>query len=192
MCPSFLTLPPALSPLSDVMQNHLLQILTLVAMERPASADGDDIRDEKVKCLKAMAPLSTDGKVLLPVLSATAFFLFLPICFVLFICSVSSSFSLRPSPSHPASNASLDVVLGQYVAGDVPGVEESKQGYLDDPTVPEGSKTPTFATASFRINNERWKGVPFIIKCGKALNEKKTEVRVAPCARQLAPGARTR
>ena len=33
----------------DVMQNHLLQILCLVAMERPVSVDASDIRDEKVK-----------------------------------------------------------------------------------------------------------------------------------------------
>jgi glucose-6-phosphate 1-dehydrogenase len=32
----------------DVMQNHLLQVLTLVAMERPVSFSAEDIRDEKV------------------------------------------------------------------------------------------------------------------------------------------------
>ncbi|EOA92958.1 Glucose-6-phosphate 1-dehydrogenase, partial [Anas platyrhynchos] len=32
----------------DVMQNHLLQMLCLVAMEKPASTDPDDVRDEKV------------------------------------------------------------------------------------------------------------------------------------------------
>lgn len=32
----------------DVMQNHLLQILSLVAMEKPASCHPDDIRNEKV------------------------------------------------------------------------------------------------------------------------------------------------
>lgn len=32
----------------DVMQNHLLQILSLVAMEKPATVHPDDIRDEKV------------------------------------------------------------------------------------------------------------------------------------------------
>ena len=37
----------------DVMQNHLMQILTLVAMEKPASLNAEDIRDEKVKVLKA-------------------------------------------------------------------------------------------------------------------------------------------
>ena len=30
------------------MQNHLLQMLCLVAMEKPASTDSDDVRDEKV------------------------------------------------------------------------------------------------------------------------------------------------
>jgi glucose-6-phosphate 1-dehydrogenase len=31
------------------MQNHLLQLVTLVAMEPPCSLDGDDVRNEKVK-----------------------------------------------------------------------------------------------------------------------------------------------
>ncbi len=51
-------------------------------------------------------------------------------------------------------------------------------GYLDDPTVPKGSVTPTYAAAVLRINNERWDGVPFILRCGKALNERKAEVRI--------------
>ena len=33
-------------------------------------------------------------------------------------------------------------------------------------------------TFCFRINNERWDGVPFILRCGKALNERKAEVRI--------------
>nr|ACN40811.1 unknown [Picea sitchensis] len=59
-----------------------------------------------------------------------------------------------------------DVVLGQY------------EGYTEDPTVPKDSKTPTFATVVLRINNERWDGVPFILKAGKALNSRKAEIRV--------------
>ena len=69
-------------------------------------------------------------------------------------------------------------MLGQYVASNIEGNEESFVGYKDDEGVPKDSKTPTFATAVFYINNERWDGVPFIIKCGKALNEKKAEVRI--------------
>ena len=49
------------------------------------------------------------------------------------------------------------MVLGQYV-GDSGGVGEARQGYLDDPTVPQGSCTPTFATAVLYVQNERWDG----------------------------------
>lgn len=38
----------------DIMQNHLLQIMALFAMETPLSLDAEDIRDEKVKLLKAV------------------------------------------------------------------------------------------------------------------------------------------
>ncbi|XP_043984038.1 glucose-6-phosphate 1-dehydrogenase-like isoform X2 [Gambusia affinis] len=114
----------------DVMQNHLLQMLCLIAMEKPASTSPDDVRNEKVKVLKCIAPPDM-----------------------------------------------ADVVLGQYV-GDPGGEGDAKLGYLDDPTVPKGSCTPTFATAVLYVQNERWDGVPFILRCGKALNERKAEVRL--------------
>ncbi|KAF7696167.1 hypothetical protein HF521_006261 [Silurus meridionalis] len=114
----------------DVMQNHLLQMLSLVAMEKPASTNSDDVRNEKVKVLKCIAPVS-----------------------------------LR------------DVVLGQY-EGNPDGEGEAKLGYLDDSTVPEGSHTATFASAVLYVHNERWEGVPFILRCGKALNERKAEMRL--------------
>ncbi|KAG0223609.1 glucose-6-phosphate dehydrogenase [Mortierella sp. GBAus27b] len=111
----------------DVMQNHLLQILTLVAMEPPVSLDSEDVRDEKVKVLRFIPPITKD-----------------------------------------------DVLLGQYGKS-----EDGKEpGYLDDTTVPKGSKTPTYAAATLYINNERWTGVPFVLKCGKALDQQKTEIRV--------------
>jgi len=111
----------------DVMQNHLTQILSLVAMEAPVTLDAEDVRNEKVKLLRAIPPIERSN-----------------------------------------------VVVGQYTAspdGKVPG-------YLEDPTVPKFSKTPTFATAVAFVNNARWKGVPFILKCGKALSERKTEIRI--------------
>ncbi|CAG5118867.1 unnamed protein product [Candidula unifasciata] len=116
--------------LRDVMQNHLLQILTLVAMEKPPSTSSEDIRNEKVKVLRSI-----------------------------------------PCPSMD------NVVLGQYV-GNPHGDNETRMGYLDDTTVPKGSVTPTFATVVLYVKNERWDGVPFILRCGKALNERKAEVRV--------------
>ncbi|KAJ7974743.1 Glucose-6-phosphate 1-dehydrogenase [Quillaja saponaria] len=103
----------------DIIQNHLLQVLCLVAMEKPVSLKPEYIRDEKVKVLQSVLPINDD-----------------------------------------------EVVLGQY------------EGYRDDPTVPDQSNTPTFATVVLRIHNERWEGVPFILKAGKALNSRKAEIRV--------------
>ena len=59
-----------------------------------------------------------------------------------------------------------DVVLGQYV-GDPRAEGDGRNGYQDDQTVPNGSLAPTFATVVLHIKNERWDGVPFILKCGK-------------------------
>ncbi|PWA67888.1 glucose-6-phosphate dehydrogenase [Artemisia annua] len=103
----------------DILQNHLLQVLCLVAMERPVSLKPEHIRDEKVKVLQSVLPINED-----------------------------------------------EVVIGQY------------EGYKDDPTVPKDSNTPTFATVVLRIHNERWEGVPFILKAGKTMNSKKAEIRV--------------
>jgi glucose-6-phosphate 1-dehydrogenase len=43
--------------LRDMVQNHLLQVLSLVAMEPPVSLEAESIRDEKVKLLKSIRPL---------------------------------------------------------------------------------------------------------------------------------------
>lgn len=115
----------------DVMQNHLMQILTLVAMEKPASLNAEDIRDEKVKVLKSIQPVELE-----------------------------------------------DVVLGQYVKDPKATDGEARFGYLDDDSVPKTSVTPTYALAVLKVHNERWDGVPFFLRCGKALNERKAEVRI--------------
>lgn len=46
--------------LRDIVQNHLLQILSLIAMEKPDSFNSDDIHREKVNVLKALRPFSND------------------------------------------------------------------------------------------------------------------------------------
>lgn len=43
--------------LRDMLQSHLLQMLTLVAMEPPANMDAESLRDEKVKVLKSIRPI---------------------------------------------------------------------------------------------------------------------------------------
>jgi glucose-6-phosphate 1-dehydrogenase len=107
----------------DILQNHLLQVLTLIAMEPPTTIDGegagDQIRDAKVNILKAMNVITME-----------------------------------------------DCILGQY------------EGYTDDPTVNPDSTTATFAAVRCFVNTPRWAGVPFIMKAGKALDERKAEVRI--------------
>ncbi|MFE7974404.1 glucose-6-phosphate dehydrogenase [Streptomyces shenzhenensis] len=47
----------------DVVQNHMLQVLSLVAIEPPAGYGHEDIRDEKAKVLRAMPPLRPDDVI---------------------------------------------------------------------------------------------------------------------------------
>uniref|UniRef100_A0A2K6TCK3 Glucose-6-phosphate 1-dehydrogenase n=1 Tax=Saimiri boliviensis boliviensis TaxID=39432 RepID=A0A2K6TCK3_SAIBB len=114
----------------DVMQSHLLQMLCLVAMEKPASTNSDDVHDEKVRVLKCISGVQANN-----------------------------------------------VVLGQYV-GNPEREGKATKGYQDDPRLPHGSTTATFAAAVLYMENERWDGVPFILRCSKALNERKAEVRL--------------
>ena len=72
-----------------------------------------------------------------------------------------------------------DVVLGQYVAND-----KGDEGYLDDPTVPAGSRTPTFAQARFKIHSPRWEGVPFIMKAGESRISVLSHWLITCCNRQ--------
>ena len=44
--------------LRDIVQNHILQLLCLIAMEPPSSLEPQSIRDEKVKVLRALIPLT--------------------------------------------------------------------------------------------------------------------------------------
>ena len=47
--------------LRDMIQNHMFQLLALVAMEPPISFAADAVRDEKVKVLQAIRPMSRGG-----------------------------------------------------------------------------------------------------------------------------------
>jgi len=47
--------------LRDMVQNHMLQLLCLVAMEPPSSMDHDDVRNEKIKVLKALRPITQEN-----------------------------------------------------------------------------------------------------------------------------------
>jgi glucose-6-phosphate 1-dehydrogenase len=111
--------------LRDMVQNHILQLLALVAMEPPASYDATAIRDEKVKVLR----------------------------------------SLR-------SPALGESVTGQYRPGAIDGV--AVPGYEDE--LGRSSATETFVAIRAHIDNWRWRGVPFYLRTGKRLPERKTEI----------------
>ncbi len=53
--------------LRDMVQNHLLQLLCLVAMEPPAAFEADSVRDEKLKVLKSLATIDASNAAALTV-----------------------------------------------------------------------------------------------------------------------------
>jgi len=109
----------------DIQQNHLCQVFSLLAMDKPCDFSAEAVRDMKVKLLQETKPIRVE-----------------------------------------------DTLIGQYVAAG------EKPGYKDDDTVPKDSLTPTFAVLVLHVDNDRWRGVPFILKAGKALDESKVEIRV--------------
>lgn len=217
-------------PTRDVMQNHLLQMLCLVAMEKPTSTDSDDVRDEKVGagapswCPLPAPSASPEHRVPWPKGQKPK----MSCCGTNSDCRVTKGRPIvcpglrffrkkggvpggpvgrewghgralgwvgkaewvSPPPGSPPyramwphAQATLpnkgplaplplsqvkvlkciseakvsNVVLGQYV-GNPNGEGEATKGYLDDPTVPRGSTTATFAAVVLYVENERWDG----------------------------------
>lgn len=73
-----------------------------------------------------------------------------------------------------------DCFLGQFGPGwrKENGEDRAEPGYLEDATVPQGSRCPTFAAVTMRVENERWRGVPFLMRAGKGLDERLAEVLI--------------
>jgi len=69
-----------------------------------------------------------------------------------------------------------NVVFGQYEAGRIDG--EAVPAYRKLRGVAKDSDTETFAAVRLHVNNWRWEGVPFVLRTGKALEKRLTEVRV--------------
>jgi glucose-6-phosphate 1-dehydrogenase len=109
--------------LRDMIQNHLMQLLALIAMEPPASSTADALRDEKAKVLSAVRPVEGD---------------------------------------YADSNS----VRGQY------------EGYLSEPGVDPDSATATFGALKLYVDTWRWQGVPFVLRSGKALKRKTSEISI--------------
>jgi glucose-6-phosphate 1-dehydrogenase len=68
------------------------------------------------------------------------------------------------------------VVFGQYTHGRIDGKEVA--GYREEPGVSHGSETETFAALKLEIASWRWKGVPFILRTGKRMPERLTQIKI--------------
>jgi glucose-6-phosphate 1-dehydrogenase len=119
--------------LRDMIQNHLLQLLCLVAMEKPQSLNEKDLRDGKVELLRRVRRLT-------PVEVAT-----------------------MSTRARYASGAIGDRHLPDYA---------EEQGV--DPAL----ETETFAEVTLFIDNDRWQGVPFRLRTGKALSSDRREIAI--------------
>ena len=117
--------------LRDMVQNHMLQLLCLVAMEPPSDMEPDSVRNEKVKVLRSLRPV-TRGDV--------------------------QTVSVR----------------GQYTPGVASGA--AVDGYEAERGQPTG--TETFVALRADIDNWRWAGVPFFLRTGKRLPERRTQIAI--------------
>ncbi len=119
--------------LRDVVQNHVLQLLALVAMEPPPSLEPETIRGNKVAVLSSLRQLSPRDVV-------------------------------------------RNVVRGQYTAGRVSG--EAASAYRDEEGVADGSDTETFVAIRAKLDTWRWGGVPFLLRHGKRLPKRFTNIEI--------------
>jgi len=81
--------------------------------------------------------------------------------------------SIRPIP---VDRLDESVVVGQYGGGQIGG--RYVVGYREEEGVSPRSITPTFAAMKLLIDNWRWRGVPFYLRSGKRLSNRKTEIAI--------------
>jgi glucose-6-phosphate 1-dehydrogenase len=106
--------------LRDLIQSHLLQLLALVAMEKPSDNSSQSIHQAKLSLLNDIKPIS-------------------------------------PEDVAPCS------VRGRY------------ETYLQEVSNPD-SITETYAALKLNISNQRWQDVPVLLRAGKSMAEKVTEI----------------
>jgi glucose-6-phosphate 1-dehydrogenase len=119
--------------LRDIVQNHLLQLLALVAMDPPATLKACDVSDAKLKVLRNLVPLR-------------------------------------------GSEVARRVVRGQYGAGTVEG--RTARAYRDEKAIAPVSDTETYVALRAEVENWRWAGVPFLLRTGKRLPRRATEIAI--------------
>jgi glucose-6-phosphate 1-dehydrogenase len=77
-----------------------------------------------------------------------------------------------PSPEDLGTN----VIRAQYTAGEISG--KAVPGYLQEEGIAPGSNTESFVAVRAEIDSWRWAGVPFLLRHGKRMSKKFTEVQV--------------
>ncbi|QQE12215.1 glucose-6-phosphate dehydrogenase [Planctomycetota bacterium] len=122
---------PTGGAMRDMIQSHLLQVLSFMAMEPPIAFEAADIRTEKNKIFKALR-----------------------------------------IPKY--EEVPKIAVRGQYGQGQIEG--DPVIGYRDEKGVAPESQTDTFAALQLFIDTWRWGGVPFYLRSGKSMAQKKTEI----------------
>ncbi|HFD78834.1 MAG TPA: glucose-6-phosphate dehydrogenase [Gammaproteobacteria bacterium] len=118
--------------LRDMVANHLLAVLSVIAMEPSNNFQADAIRDEQVKVLRAIQPFDPEQVL-------------------------------------------TEAVRGQYGEGVLDNGTHLR-AYRDEPGVAADSGTETFVALKLMIDTWRWAGVPFYLRTGKRMPERRTEV----------------
>lgn len=107
----------------DMVQNHLFQVLSIVAMEKPKDNSSTSLKEAQLDLIRKLKPISQDELI-------------------------------------------NNLILGQY------------KGYREEEKVKPNSNTETYVALKLEIDNDRWRGVPFFIRTGKALKNRETYVSV--------------
>jgi glucose-6-phosphate 1-dehydrogenase len=108
--------------IKDMLQNHGLQLLSLITFNQPESFKSKDFHKEKEVVLSNLKIFN--------------------------------------------DKFDENIKIGQY------------KGYLNEEHIEKDSKTETYASINFEVENERWKGVPIKLTTGKKLDEKRTEIKI--------------
>ncbi len=116
--------------LKDMLQSHLLQVMSLFAMESIAVLDAQELRDQKVQVLRATRVWGG-------------------------------------SPKRSSRRA-------RYTAGSIAG--HDVPDYAKEQGVDPSRGTETLAQVTLEVRNNRWAGVPFILRSGKALGSPRKQI----------------
>ena len=119
--------------LRDMIQNHLLQLLCLVAMEKPDALNAKELRDGKVELLRKVRRLTPE-------------------------------------------EVSAGSMRARYTAGAIG--DRQFPHYAQEQGVDPALETETFAEVTLFVDNDRWQGVPFRLRTGKALGTDRREIAI--------------